>query len=55
VDIDERITALTRLKEKLSSCIGCGCLSLGKCGLYNQDDKASEKGAGPRYLIEENQ
>ena len=52
VDIDHRIAALTRLKDKLSSCIGCGCLSLGKCGLYNQDDIAAKKGTGPRYLID---
>ena len=53
VDIDERIAALTRLREKLTSCIGCGCLSLQNCSLYNQDDIASKSGAGPRFLIEE--
>jgi len=37
VDIDERIDALTRLRDKLTGCIGCGCLSLQNCGLYNQD------------------
>ena len=52
VDIDERIAALTRLREKLSSCIGCGCLSLQNCGLYNQNDLAANSGAGPRFLIE---
>lgn len=50
-DIDERIKALTRLKSKLSSCIGCGCLSLKTCALYNEDDIAREKGTGPRYLM----
>ena len=53
VDIDERIAALSRLREKLGSCIGCGCLSLQKCSLYNQDDIAAKAGAGPRFLIEE--
>ncbi len=53
IGIDERIAALTRLKEKLSSCIGCGCLSLQDCGLYNEDDAAAKTGAGPRFLIED--
>jgi len=51
VDIDERIAALTTLRDKLSGCIGCGCLSLKNCALYNAGDKAGEKGAGPRYLM----
>lgn len=50
-DIAERIAALTLLKNKLSSCIGCGCLSLKSCALYNADDKAAAKGSGPRYLL----
>jgi len=50
-DIDERIEALTQLREKLSGCIGCGCLSLAKCKLYNPDDRAAMLGAGPRYLM----
>ena len=52
VDIDARITALTRLRDKLTGCIGCGCLSLQKCALYNTDDLAAQQGAGPRYLME---
>ena len=50
-DIDDRIAALTMLREKLSGCIGCGCLSLKNCALYNEGDKAGEKGVGPRYLM----
>lgn len=50
-DIDERISALVRLREKLTGCIGCGCLSLENCSLYNQDDVAAKSGAGPRYLL----
>ena len=53
VDIDERIDALTRLRDKLTGCIGCGCLSLQNCGLYHQDDLAAQSGAGPRYLLGE--
>ena len=51
VDIDARIAALTRLRNKLTGCIGCGCLSLQKCALYNSDDLAAQQGAGPRYLM----
>ena len=49
--LDERIAALERLRDRLSSCIGCGCLSLDKCALYNPDDAAGSLGAGPRYLL----
>ncbi|PHR60658.1 MAG: redox-sensitive transcriptional activator SoxR [Robiginitomaculum sp.] len=49
--IDERIAALTLLKSKLTSCIGCGCLSLKKCVLYNKGDNIAVKGAGPRFLM----
>ena len=51
VDIDDRIYALTQLRDKLTGCIGCGCLSLKKCALYNQDDIAAKAGPGPRYLM----
>jgi len=52
VDIDARIAALTRLRDKLTGCMGCGCLSLQKCALYNENDIAAEQGAGPRYLMD---
>lgn len=51
VDIDQRIERLTRLKDSLSGCIGCGCLSLKSCALYNAQDKAAKLGSGPRYLM----
>lgn len=50
-ELEQRIATLQRLRDQLSSCIGCGCLSLERCALFNQGDKASRKGAGPRYLI----
>jgi len=50
-DIDARITGLTNLREKLDGCIGCGCLSLKSCALYNPRDRAAHKGSGPRYLV----
>ena len=49
--IEERIAALTRLRDALASCIGCGCLSLDTCALYNPADGACRRGAGPRYLL----
>ncbi|MCA0204090.1 MAG: redox-sensitive transcriptional activator SoxR [Proteobacteria bacterium] len=49
--LDQRIATLTRLRDDLDGCIGCGCLSLPKCALYNPGDKAGERGAGPRYLM----
>ena len=49
--LDERIADLQILREKVDGCIGCGCLSLRKCTLYNRHDKAATLGAGPRYLM----
>ncbi|WKX69416.1 redox-sensitive transcriptional activator SoxR [Streptomyces sp. XD-27] len=49
--IDEQIADLERLKLRLTGCIGCGCLSLRKCGLYNPEDEAADAGAGARYLL----
>jgi MerR family redox-sensitive transcriptional activator SoxR len=48
--IDERIEILEALRGGLSSCIGCGCLSLRTCALANRDDLAGRSGSGPRYL-----
>jgi MerR family redox-sensitive transcriptional activator SoxR len=50
--IDERIGELERLRAGLTECIGCGCLSLDRCQLANQGDRAARRGAGPRYWIE---
>lgn len=49
--VDERIAALQRLRDEVSSCIGCGCLSLRSCGLYNVGDRAARYGSGARYLM----
>lgn len=48
--LDERIRLLTDLREKLDGCIGCGCLSLDACQIYNVDDVAATFGEGPRWL-----
>jgi len=50
--LDERIATLQRLRDRLDGCIGCGCLSLRKCALYNPHDEAGERGTGPRHVIE---
>lgn len=50
-DLDERISGLENLRDKLDGCIGCGCLSLDKCQIYNKNDRAARKGSGPRYLM----
>lgn len=50
--LDEQIVQMQRLRSNLSSCIGCGCLSLKACHLFNKDDHKAESGNGPRYLIE---
>jgi len=49
-DLDARIDVLTALRERLTTCIGCGCLSIDKCELLNPDDAAAAEGAGARYL-----
>jgi MerR family redox-sensitive transcriptional activator SoxR len=49
--IDERIAELELLKDGLSECIGCGCLSLDRCTLANPGDRAARAGPGPRYWI----
>ena len=45
--IDDRIAELERLKAGLTSCIGCGCLSLERCALSNPGDRAARRGPGP--------
>ena len=49
-DLDDRITRLTKLRDELTSCIGCGCLSLDSCPLYNPGDICSQQGPGPQLL-----
>ena len=50
--LDAKIRGLTLLRDKLEGCIGCGCLSLERCSIYNPADKAGLLGKGPRFLIE---
>lgn len=50
-DLDSRIQLLTRARAKLDECLGCGCLSLERCRVYNKDDRAANAGPGPRFVL----
>jgi MerR family redox-sensitive transcriptional activator SoxR len=49
--LDQRISRLTRLRDYLDGCIGCGCLSLKKCALFNPGDRMKKFGPGPRIVM----
>jgi MerR family redox-sensitive transcriptional activator SoxR len=49
--LDARIALLEGLRDKLSGCIGCGCLSLKRCQLYNPGDRLASTGTGARVLL----
>ncbi|MEO5840533.1 MAG: redox-sensitive transcriptional activator SoxR [Acidimicrobiales bacterium] len=51
--LDHQIAMLERLRDRLHGCIGCGCLSLGFCKLLNPDDRAADRGPGPRYILDD--
>ena len=51
-ELEQRIEALGRLRDQLDQCIGCGCLSLKACKLFNPDDALAGRGAGPRRLLD---
>ncbi len=50
--LDHQIATMEALRDKLTSCIGCGCLSLDNCALFNPDDEAAAEGPGARYLLD---
>lgn len=50
--LEDRIAMMERMRDNLDGCIGCGCLSLKRCALYNPDDKARRLGPGPRYILD---
>ena len=52
-ELDERIVQMQRLRDKLTRCIGCGCLSLRSCTLHNRQDHIAADGPGPRFLLSE--
>jgi MerR family redox-sensitive transcriptional activator SoxR len=49
--LDKQIEELSALRDQLDECIGCGCLSLDRCAIYNPEDKAVTLGKGARYLL----
>src|SRR5690348_1947239 len=49
--LQARIDMLEKTRDLLDGCIGCGCLSLDRCALYNPGDRAARAGAGPRFLL----
>lgn len=51
-DLDDRITRLQNLRDNLDGCIGCGCLSLQSCAIYNNEDAMATLGPGPRRGLE---
>lgn len=51
-ELDKKITQLIELRDMMTDCIGCGCLSLERCQLLNPYDELSEKGTGPRLMTE---
>lgn len=52
-ELQTRIDMMERMRDRLDGCIGCGCLSLKNCALYNDGDHAGLAGAGPRYILHE--
>jgi MerR family redox-sensitive transcriptional activator SoxR len=51
--LEERIGLMERLRDKLTGCIGCGCLSMRNCSLYNPADTLAAEGAGPRLVLDD--
>lgn len=49
-DLDRRIGTLQAIRNRMTTCIGCGCLSIDRCELLNPDDEAAVKGGGAHYL-----
>ena len=49
-DLDARIAQLERLRDSLTGCIGCGCLSMANCPIYNEGDHLAERGTGAVIL-----
>jgi MerR family redox-sensitive transcriptional activator SoxR len=49
--LEERITLMERLRDQLTGCIGCGCLSLQRCKLINPEDRLADRGKGPQMIL----
>jgi MerR family redox-sensitive transcriptional activator SoxR len=49
--LEHQIAVLEAIRDKLSACIGCGCLTLDSCAVFNPGDRAAERGPGAHYLL----
>lgn len=49
--LDAKVAEIEATRDLLDGCIGCGCLSLDRCALYNPGDRAARGGTGPRFLL----
>jgi MerR family redox-sensitive transcriptional activator SoxR len=49
--LEDRITLMERLRDELTGCIGCGCLSMQRCNLINPKDRLAARGSGPQMLL----
>src|ERR1700754_3505223 len=49
--LEDRITLMERLRDQLTGCIGCGCLSMQRCNLINPSDRLAARGSGPQMLL----
>jgi MerR family redox-sensitive transcriptional activator SoxR len=49
--LEERIVLMERLRDQLTGCIGCGCLSLQRCNLINPSDRLAARGSGPQMIV----
>lgn len=50
--LDHKIAQMQSMRDRLDGCIGCGCLSLKRCGIYNPEDRMASLGSGPRYVLD---
>ncbi len=50
--LDRKIAQMSAMRDRLDGCIGCGCLSLKRCAIYNPEDKMAQLGAGPRLVLD---
>ena len=53
-ELTAKINYLEKLRSSLNGCIGCGCLSMSNCPIYNEDDKLANEGTGPVLLDKNN-
>ena len=50
--LDHKIAQMQSMRDRLDGCIGCGCLSLKRCAIYNPEDRMASLGSGPRFILD---